>query len=489
MISYADVQIEFKVVSKTPVVITNIAEITEDDGDDEDSEPDNKDEEEDDQDEENVIPVVFDLALQKFITGLNDKEITDRVPSVIINDNGQIEYTHTQTPLDVANENIVTYTIRVYNEGNVEGYASVIKDDIPEGLIFLPENETNTNYMWKMYREVKENEDPTTLELVTFGGKQYVQVTDPNEAELIATDYYSKANSDARGEGPIKAYDENVGITDTNPDYRDVKVAFKVNQDEIDQENRIIINTAEITEDQDKDGNPVDDVDSVPNNDTDGEDDIDDEKITVKYFDLSLLKYVSQVRVTEDGKTKVTDTGYDGTENPDPVVKVEIHRKKLKTTQVVFVFQIKVTNEGELEGYATELTDYIPEGLLFYEEDNEKYGWKQREDGAVTTDYLKDTLLKPGESATVEIALRWDRSEKNLGLKTNVAEISDDYNEYNTPDIDSTPNNKKDGEDDIDDASVILSISTGGTQLYIILTITIISVLGCGVFAIKKYVL
>ena len=489
VISYADVQIEFRVISKTPVVITNIAEITEDDGDDEDSEPDNKDEEEDDQDEENVIPVVFDLALQKFITGLNDKEITDREPSVIINENGEIDYTHTQTPLDVANENIVTYTIRVYNEGSVEGYASVIKDDIPEGLVFLPENETNVSYMWKMYRELKDGEDPTSMQLATFGGKQYVQVTDPNEAELIATDYYSKANSDARGEGPIKAYDKQVGITDTNPDYRDVKVAFKVNQEAIDQENRVIINTAEITDDQDENGNPIDDVDSEPNNDKDGEDDIDNERITVKYFDLSLLKYVSQVRVTEDGKTKVTDTGYDGTENPDPVVKVEIHRKKLKTTQVVFVFQIKVTNEGELEGYATELTDYIPEGLLFYEEDNEEYGWKQREDGAVTTDYLKDTLLKPGESATVEIALRWDRSEKNLGLKTNVAEISDDYNEYNTPDIDSTPNNKKDGEDDIDDASVILSISTGGTQLYIILTITIISVLGCGIFAIKKYVL
>ena len=489
VISYVDVQIEFKIVSTTPVVITNIAEITDDDGDDEDSTPDNKDEEEDDQDEENVIPVVFDLALQKFITGLNDKEITDRVPTVIINDNGEIEYTHTQTPLDVANENIVTYTIRVYNEGNIPGYASVIKDDIPEGLVFLPENETNINYMWKMYREVQEGEDLTNVQVVTFGGKQYIEVTDASQAELIATDYYSKANCDARGEGPINAYDEEIGITDTNPDYRDVRVAFMVDQEAIDQEDRVIINTAEITDDQDEDGNPIEDVDSEPNNDTDGEDDIDNERVTVKYFDLSLLKYVSQVRVTEDGETKVTNTGYDGTENPDPVVKVEIHRNKLDSTSVIFVFQIKITNEGELEGYATEISDYIPEGLLFYEEDNTEYNWKEAEDGKVTTDYLKDTLLRPGESATVEIAFRWDKSEDNLGLKTNVAEISEDYNDYNTPDIDSTPDNREEGEDDIDDASVILSISTGGTQLYIILTITVISILGCGVFAIKKYVL
>ena len=486
-ISYIDLQIEFKVVSKTAAIIENIAEITEDDGDDEDSTPDNKKDEEDDQDEEKIIPVVFDLALQKFITSLNDKEITDRTPTVLIKENGEIDYTHVSTPLNVANENVVTYTIRVYNEGNISGYASVIKDDIPEGLVFLPENETNKTYMWKMYREVKENDDLTKV--VSIGGKQYIEVATSEEAEIIATDYYSKSNCDLRKEGPIKAYDQKVGITNTNPDFRDVKAAFKVNEDGITQEDRIIINTAEITEDQDKDGKPIDDIDSVPNNDELEEDDIDQEKITVKYFDLSLLKYVSQVRVTEDGKTKITNTGYDGTENPEPVVKVEINRKKLKTTNVVFVYQIKITNEGELEGYAKEITDYIPKGLKFYEEDNEEYGWKKNKNGSISTDYLKDTLLQPGESAIIEVALRWKKSENNLGLKTNIAEISEDDNEYGTPDIDSTPDNQKDGEDDQDEAPVILSISTGGTQVYIILTITILAILSCGIFGIKKYVL
>ena len=338
-----------------------------------------------------------------------------------------------------------------------------------------------------MYREVKENDDLTKV--VSIGGKQYIEVATSEEAEIIATDYYSKSNCDLRKEGPIKAYDQKVGITNTNPDFRDVKAAFKVNEDGITQEDRIIINTAEITEDQDKDGKPIDDIDSVPNNDELEEDDIDQEKITVKYFDLSLLKYVSQVRVTEDGKTKITNTGYDGTENPEPVVKVEINRKKLKTTNVVFVYQIKITNEGELEGYAKEITDYIPKGLKFYEEDNEEYGWKKNKNGSISTDYLKDTLLQPGESAIIEVALRWKKSENNLGLKTNIAEISEDDNEYGTPDIDSTPDNQKDGEDDQDEAPVILSISTGGTQVYIILTITILAILSCGIFGIKKYVL
>ena len=232
----------------------------------------------------------------------------------------------------------------------------------------------------------------------------------------------------------------------------------------------------------------VEDKDSTPDNDKEEEDDIDKEYIQLKYFDLSLLKYVSEVEVTEDGEKKVTETGYDGTENPEPIVKVEIHRNKLKTTKVRYTYTIKITNEGEIEGYATEITDYIPDGLEFYEEDNEEYNWKTGEDGKITTDYLKDKLLKPGESAEVKLVLRWKNSSNNLGQKINTAEISDDENEYNAPDIDSTPDNKKDGEDDIDDAIVILSIKTGDTQLYIILTITIITILTAGGFIIYKYV-
>lgn len=41
-----------------------------------------------------------------------------------------------------------------------------------------------------------------------------------------------------------------------------------------------------------------------------------------------------------------------------------------------------------------------------------------------------------------------------MGLKTNWAEIYEDYNEHNSPDIDSTPGNNKKGEDDIDEAPV-----------------------------------
>ena len=48
----------------------------------------------------------------------------------------------------------------------------------------------------------------------------------------------------------------------TMPDYKDLKIAFKVT--EPNTSDRIIINTAEISDDSDEDGNPIDDVDSTP---------------------------------------------------------------------------------------------------------------------------------------------------------------------------------------------------------------------------------
>ena len=91
----------------------------------------------------------------------------------------------------------------------------------------------------------------------------------------------------------------------------------------------------------------------------------------------------------------------------------------------------------------------------------------------------------------MEIILTWVNGEKNLGRKVNLAEISKDDNPSKTPDIDSTPDNKVPGEDDIDDAPVLLVIKTGIAIAlkYISLTGIIVAILGTGAIGIKKFVL
>ena len=467
---YKEVRIAFKVIepNTSDRVLVNIAEISEDaneDGepvDDVDSTPDNDKPEEDDIDYEQVEVTYFDLALRKFITGVNDESITNRVP-VFSNEDGKYTYTHPKDPVEVSNGDIVIYTIRVYNEGPQAGYAEEVKDDLPEGLEFLPDNEINTEYRWVMY-----DAEGNVTENVA-------------DAETIRTDYLSKAQEDETGrDNLLQGFDPD---TMTQPDYKDVKIAFKVT--EPNTSDRILINTAEISEDSDEDGEPVDDIDSTPDNDEPEEDDIDIEKVKVTYFDLALEKIITKVTMELDGETYVDETGHKFGEKPEEVVKVELGNHKIEDSVLKFTYKIRITNEGNKAGYAYEVKDYIPEGLEFVAEDNDD-SWTLSEDGkTVTTDQLKDTLLQPGESADVEITLRWINGQTNLGVKTNWAEISEDSDD----DIDSTPDNNDKDEDDIDDAEVVLSIVTGVGEHYIGVIISVLVILAGGIILIKKFVL
>ena len=399
----------------------------------------------------------FDLALRKFITKVQEKEVTTRVPQVNI-DNGKITYQHPKDPIIVHTQDVVTYTIRVYNEGNVEGYASEVTDDIPEYLEFLPEETINVDYMWKMYNENGE------------------ETTNAEDAVKVKTTYLSKENGKDK---LLKAFDG------TTVDYKDIKIAFRVKDP--NSNTTIITNHAQISDDTDIDGDPIEDIDSKPNEWNEGEDDQDIENVKVEYFDLALLKFVSKVIIIEDGKETINETGYNGHEDPEPVVKVELHKKKLKDVVVKFGYGITITNEGEIPGYATEITDYVPEGLRFEAADNPL--WTDEGNNVISTKQLENKLLQPGESTTVEVILTWINSPDNLALKTNTAEISEDDNEYDVPDKDSTPDNKVEGEDDIDIAKVILAISTGAVATYFKLTIGLLAVVLVGVVLIKKFII
>ncbi len=525
VLSFVDVPIMCKIEedAKYDQAITNIADITEylDDKkqsiDDRDSEEDNvqlpsdeklpeyKDDQtgpyipgqEDDDDFEKVIIKPFDLALRKFITKIENNNVDSRIPQVNYNsENDKIEYQHGKDPLTVVSGNTVEYTIRVFNEGARNGYAAQVLDDIPDGLVFLPDNETNKEYRWEMYRKLRQGEDIAQVEGNTIiqDGETYVITEDPEEAEVIVTDYLSKEQGEERmknselTENPnlLKAFNKEAGISNTNPDYKDVKVAFKVV--EPNSSDKVIVNSAQISKDTDENGDDVNDIDSTPGEWNDGEDDQDKEYIELREFDLALRKWVTQAIVIDNGKQTVTQTGHNPYDDPEQVVKVEIKQNRLNQVTVKFRYSIRVTNEGDIEGYAKEVTDYVPQGLKFVASDNP--GWTDEGNNVISTRMLENTLLKPGEYADVEVVLTWINSESGLGtVLTNTAEITEDENEYGIPDRDSTPDNKKPGEDDIDDAPVILSIKTGQAKVYFTLGLTILITMAAGVVLIKRYVI
>ena len=470
-LDYKDVEVAFKVIAEesTKNEITNYAQIskeTDSNGNtikDRDSTPDEWIDGEDDQDIEKVKLTYADLALRKFITELNSSEVNpSRAPQVDVTNlaNGTsttATYNHPKDPVEVRENDIVTYTLRIYNEGTKNVYASLVEDDIPEGLEFITDNEINKQYKWKI---LDENRNETT---------------DISKAKYIVTDYLAN--------DLIKAFDPQ---TMSTLDYRDVKVSFKVKAPT--EKDGQIINYAQITKETDDSGKDVKDRDSTPGKWVDGEDDQDTEIIKLKYFDLALQKWVSKAIVIEDGKEKVTETRHNGDMKPEPVVKVDLKKSKVKNVVVKFEYQIRVENQGQIAGYAKEVSDYIPQGLKFVKDDNQN--WREV-DGKIVTNQLENTLLQPGESTTIFVILTWINNSNNLGLKTNIAEISEDADDHGNPitDIDSTPNNQVDGEDDQDNAPVIITVRTGETTIYTSVIIAVIAIIGAGVYGIKKYVL
>ena len=405
----------------------------------------------------------LDFSLRKFITEINSVAVNpSRAPQVDVTNlaNGTsttATYNHPKDPVEVRENDIVTYTLRIYNEGTKNVYASLVEDDIPEGLEFITDNEINKQYKWKILDENRN------------------EITDISKAKYIVTDYLAN--------DLIKAFDPQ---TMSTLDYRDVKVSFKVKAPT--EKDGQIINYAQITKETDDSGKDVKDRDSTPGKWVDGEDDQDIEIIKLKYFDLALQKWVSKAIVIEDGKEKVTETGHNGDMKPEPVVKVDLKKSKVKNVVVKFEYKIRVENQGQIAGYAKEVSDYIPQGLKFVKDDNQN--WREV-NGKIVTNQLENTLLQPGESTTISVILTWINNSNNLGLKTNIAEISEDADDHGNPitDIDSTPNNQVDGEDDQDNAPVIITVRTGETTIYTSVIIAVIAIIGAGVYGIKKYVL
>jgi len=202
--------------------------------------------------------------------------------------------------------------------------------------------------------------------------------------------------------------------------------------------------------------------------------------VEAKSFDMELSKSITKITVTNKAGTKTTN--YDNAQ----LAKVEVKAKHLSGTTVVIEYKIKITNNGELAGYAKNIVDYKPTDLNFNSELNPN--WYQSGNNLYTKS-LANTKIEPGESKELTLILTKTMTTSNTGLTNNMAEIAEDYNSSGIADTDSTPGNKNIQEDDIGQANVIISVSTGAAISYITLTLSIIIVLAAGAYIISKKVL
>lgn len=195
-------------------------------------------------------------------------------------------------------------------------------------------------------------------------------------------------------------------------------------------------------------------------------------------FDLSLKKEVSKITVKNGQGTR--ELTYKGEE----VAKVEVHSKQIENTTITVEYLIKVTNEGEIQGYVGDIVDYKPQDLEFNKENNKD--WQIGKDGNLHNVSLANSVIKKGETKEVKLILTKKLSEDNMGTSINTAEIASANNEYKISDIDSTPGNKAKNEDDMGTARILVSVSTGLIVTISISTIVLIILAIAGYLIYKK---
>ena len=385
----------------------------------------------------------IELELNVTQTDINNKIIEDKVSSTTsklilrsnyaknpieekiysVNDVIQRDEKESNNETEVEQRDIVVYNIRIYNHGEIDSYASKIIDYPENGLEFLQQNEINQKYGWVMLD--KDGEVTGNINNAVKFQSQYLS------DKKIPADSSEKTS------------------------YEDIQIAFKVS--DFREKNKKLENVVKIEECKDQYDNVVENIATEKDNTI----------IKVKYFDLALRQNINRIQVYENGKlTK------DNSLNNPGMFKVEIKQKNIEQTVVKVCYDIFVTNEGEIPGYAKEIKDIIPSGFEAKQEENEQ--WVINDNGELVTNQLENTLINPGETKKVTVTLTWKNAEGGLGVFENIAEISKDYNLSETLDVDSLPNNHDKNEDDYSSQKGIISIATGVVKNIIGLLIIVI---------------
>lgn len=207
----------------------------------------------------------------------------------------------------------------------------------------------------------------------------------------------------------------------------------------------------------------------------------------VSNIDIGLVEAAQFSLGIEKAITKVTVQNAQGTVTEEfdktKLSQYAITAKYLAGTTVYVEYTMTVTNNGDLAGFASEIVDYLPQGMTF--NSNLNPDWYTGAGGNLYTKALANKELASGQSQEITLVLTKQMTTENTGLVSNTAEIADDFNIYGVSDKNSVPSNKAQGEDDISTADIILTVKTGETLIYV--SAMIVSILIGGAVAFIVY--
>ena len=141
-------------------------------------------------------------------------------------------------------------------------------------------------------------------------------------------------------------------------------------------------------------------------------------EVTNNQFDLALRKYISSINgedISRWTKPEVdTSKLITGEEATAEYYNAKAPLRIYKEQEVIYT--LRIYNEGQIDGYATEITDYLPEGFEAISAQTTQWVVNGNE---VKTNSLNKNLLQPGESKSIFIECTYKVNKENIGSKIN----------------------------------------------------------------------
>ena len=313
----------------------------------------------------------FDLAIRQYVTSVNGVEIKDRLPEIdaesfINGDATTAVYNQKKSAQRAYAGQEVIYTLTVYNEGIIDGFAQEITEYLPEGLEFV-DDEFNKVYDWNFDEE--NNKVVTRILSKEKSNVNIIKAFDGDNIYAKTIKLKLKVSDDVKLKSKLTTI---VEITDSLAENR---------KQTLDRDS--IVDNVKVPEGKELAGYKDDELDNkyIPGD----EDDDDFEKLIIEEFDLTTVKYLKKLNNEEQkdyypqiqlDKSRIEEYKQ-GIFNGFKYKNEEISVPKVKQNDSL-IFGIRAYNEGSVISYAEEIIDKIPDGMIFVidSEINKKYEWK-----------------------------------------------------------------------------------------------------------------
>jgi len=135
-----------------------------------------------------------------------------------------------------------------------------------------------------------------------------------------------------------------------------------------------------------------------------------------KIFGVKVNKYITKAEVT-NALGVVTTKDYGKTK----LAKLDV--KDINNLHIKVVYTLEIENVKYYPGYATLITELIPDGMSFNSEYAENQGWELSEDGILTNRTLSNEVINEGEKKYLTVA--FDITRKEAGSFVNFASVDE----------------------------------------------------------------